>query len=111
MAELARRIAIEQTELLVQSSMTISRKRAGQVADHRPQTAHDLQVAGPAPSYFTERQVDKIIPVGRPEDHTQTTRRSEHLVGMELSQADCPQHAMQLIDGQDRRGWVVDRRR
>src|SRR4051794_29227416 len=51
--KLARRLAIKQDELLLQGRMTMTWQGLDEVADHRPQSPHDLQIARPAPAYFT----------------------------------------------------------
>ena len=103
--------AIKQAEFLKQHGMTMRRKRLNQVLDHRAQPSDNLQIIRSAGSYFAKGQMDEIFPVGCPEDHAELAGVVQYSVGAQMTAANHAQHAVQLIDRENGRGRIIDRRR
>ncbi len=60
---------------------------------------------------FRDRQVDEILPGRGPVDEPQPAGRVSYPLVVQMPAAHVPQEVVNLVDGQDRGGRVVDGRR
>src|SRR6478735_6579248 len=65
-------ISIEQDELLLQGLVAVTWQRENQIFDHCTQPPSHLRLIGAAQTDFVERQVHKVIPIGRSKKHPQS---------------------------------------
>ena len=82
-----------------------------QVLDHCPQTPHNLQVVGTAGADLAECEMQKIFPIGCPENQAQLPGWVQYFIGAQVTLTDRPQHPIELIDREYTGRRIVDRRR
>src|SRR5690242_11229664 len=67
-------LVVEQSELLLQVVVTIAGQGFFEIFDHCSQPTHDLEIICSAGPYLAESEIDEVLPIGRPEYHTQLAR-------------------------------------
>src|SRR6516164_3859827 len=100
-------VAVEQTQLLPQLVLAVAWQGLSQIFDHGAHTAHDLEIVAAIGAYLTEREMDEVFPIRRPENDPQLAGAVEYLIGSETAAPDGTEHAMQLVDGKHRSRRVV----
>ena len=88
---------IEQAQLSKQHFATVRRQRLHQVFNHRPHPPHDLEIVRAAVADLAEGDIDKIVPVGCPENHAGISRIDPAIRPCAVALSSRSQHAMKLI--------------
>ena len=79
-----------------------------QVFQHGPQASGDLNARTAEMADLGDGQMDEVFPVRRPVHEPEPARRISHPPSCQMPIADRAQQVMDLVDGQDRGGRVVD---
>ena len=88
--------------------MTLRRQRIRKIYNHCAQPTCDLHVLRPVKTDFAESQMNKILPVGSPEDHPEVPSSIENLIGPEIPRSGASQKPVKLIDRKHGGRWIID---
>jgi len=109
--EVALDCPIEAAQFGQERGMTIGRQGFNQVVEHCAQPTHDLDTGRATRANFRARDIDEVFPVRRAVDHAMRAGMVIEPFQAKPSLANGAQQVIELIDGKNRCGRIVNRRR
>lgn len=100
---------MQQVQLLTKQHGTFCRERLHQVLQQGSQTPGDLNTGAAKLTDFGDGQMNKVLPVRGPVDEAQPALSISNSFIVQTVLAQVTKEMMNLIQGQNRRGRVIDR--
>src|SRR5262249_43057991 len=100
--------SLQQFQLLTKECRTLFRHGLNQVFQHGPQAAGDLDAGAAELTNFGDGQLDEILPVRGAVEEPEPAPFVSYPLVVQVPLADVAEEVVDLVQGQDRSGRVVD---